>query len=61
MYRDKWRILLVPVHQTELISKDKESIDNTTETTKFTRVKITYEGPLVSYVIYEGRNPAVVS
>jgi hypothetical protein len=61
MYRDKWRILLVPVHQTELISKDKESIDNTTETTKFTRVKITYEGPIVSYVIYEGRNPAVVS
>jgi hypothetical protein len=61
MYRDKWRILLVPVHQTELISKDKESIDNTTETTKFTRVKIDYEGPLVSYVIYEGRNQAVVS
>jgi hypothetical protein len=31
MYRDKWRILIVPVNQTELISKDKESIDNRSE------------------------------
>jgi hypothetical protein len=31
------------------------------ETTKSTRAEITYGGPLISYVIYKGRNPAAVS
>jgi hypothetical protein len=31
------------------------------ENVESTTTKITYEGPFVSYLIYEGRNPAVVS
>jgi hypothetical protein len=27
------------------------------ETVKFTRAKITYEGPVVSYITYDGPNP----
>jgi hypothetical protein len=31
------------------------------ETTKSRRVQITYEGPLISYIIYDGRNPAIIN